>query len=95
MNKVFEDDDKDILVFQENLKNFRKFLIKECSESHNNNNASYELEVKKLLKIFDKLQDHLLLEISRRENFKSQDDKMTFLQRKSQHILQFHFLQYL
>lgn len=80
VNKVFEDDDKDILVFQENLKNFRTFLMKEYSESHDN--TDYELEVKKLLKIFDKLQDHLLLEISRRENFKSQDDKMIILQRK-------------
>ena len=72
VNKVFEDDDKDILVFQENLKVFRKFLIDKCYSTDSE-------EIKKLLKIFDKLQDHLLLEISRREFIERQDKNMSSL----------------
>ena len=67
VNSVFEDDDKDVSVFQENLKTFRNFII----EAHD----------EKLLKVFDKLRDHLSLEISRREHLKNQEDKMTDLKK--------------
>lgn len=72
VNNVFDDEDKDVTVFQENLKTFRKFIMSLCPDT----------DAERLLKIFDKLRDHISLEISRRENLKNQNDQMIKLQDK-------------
>ena len=67
VNSIFEDDDKDVSIFQENLKLFRRFVINKKDEN--------------FLTIFDKLYDHILLEISRREISLKQENEMGNMQK--------------
>lgn len=68
VNSVFDDEDKEVSIFQENLKKFREFIMKLHDERS-----------EELLKNFDKLRDHLSLEISRRENLIRQNSEMMTL----------------
>lgn len=73
VNVIFDDDDKDITVFQENLKTFRRFL---------NEHLTGCIDEDRLAERFDKLRDHLSLEISRRQSILSQDEKMNDLKER-------------
>ena len=68
VNSVFDDEDKEVSIFLENLKKFREFIMNLHDERS-----------EKLLKNFDKLRDHLSLEISRRENLIRQNSEMMTL----------------
>ena len=72
VNSVFDDDDKDITVFQENIKTLRQYLSEPLIGSIDN----------RLTARFDKLRDHLSLEISRRQTIHSQDEKMNELEER-------------